>query len=44
MLGHYNLLTQTEPKRTGSPVYIPKRSQVVKNKLRRARAQRSKRK
>lgn len=40
----YSLLMQTEPKRTGSPIYIPKRSQVIKNKIRRARAQRSKRK
>nr|DAF05468.1 MAG TPA: hypothetical protein [Caudoviricetes sp.] len=44
MNAFYSLLTQSEPKRTGSPVYIPKRSQVIKNKINRARAQRNKRK
>lgn len=44
MNAFYSLLTQTEPKWTGSPIYIPKRSLVIKNKIRRARAQRSKRK
>lgn len=38
MNAFYSLLTQSELKRTGSPIYIPKRSQVIKNKINRARA------
>lgn len=40
----FSLLMQNVTLRTGSPIYIPKRSQMVKNKIRRARAQRNKRK
>lgn len=38
------LLAATNMKRASNPVYIPKRSQVIKNKRRRAHLQRTARK
>ncbi len=38
------LMQQAAAQMKGNPIYIPKRSQVIKNKVRRARAERSKRK
>lgn len=38
------LMQQSTMQLKGSPMYIPKRSQVIRNKVRRARAERSKRK